>query len=356
MKKYDLVISLGETCLTAMTLSHLNIRTKSYPFDWSAGVIPERAGNAGFLGKINLICNYFKNAFEKEDFKEFNYAQPGEHRFVRNLSTGLQYIHDFPWNVSMDEYFTEFKEKYSRRIKRLYDDIKKSESILFIFIARWSFLPLEDIVKGSELLKSFFADKKINLLILQHDNYMDKFSYKEFYFLKDITYIKYNDYDLMQGRQFGNFVMLRRICCKHILDADYISFLYEDVDNIGLSTKEDVARWSMSKHVLIKIPYIYKEGMSILFNIIPFINEKVPHQNITIKANGKNVGNWNFVFGQEYHSASIDIPKDALMDSDELYLEFFIPNAASPYELELSNDIRTVGIGFIDMIIKKHHN
>ena len=36
-KKYDLIFSLGEACLTATFLKKLSLRAMSTPFDWIAG-------------------------------------------------------------------------------------------------------------------------------------------------------------------------------------------------------------------------------------------------------------------------------------------------------------------------------
>lgn len=352
MKPYDMVMSLGENCLTAISLRELKLCKQSLPFDWSAGVIPEQAGIAGFLGKINLICTFFNNAFEEKDYREYNYAQPGEHRFVRNLRTGLQYIHDFPWEKSIHEYFPEYRNKYERRVKRFYNFIKESNSIIFVFIARSTFLPLEDILEGCKKLEDFFYGKKISFLILQNDEYIDKFSYDIFNLSDSIIYIKYNDFIIDPVRpDLGNFIMVRKILSKFINNAEYFSFLHEDISNIGLSTKKDIIRWSLSKRILLNIQCNYKSDFKIDFNAVPYINEKIRNQPIDILANGRHIANWNFVFGEEMPDTSILINKSLIKNKETLTLEFLIPNAISPHELNISEDVRTVGIGFVDMVI-----
>ena len=56
MKKYDVIIPLGEFCATAIALSDCGIRKASYPFDWNAAET-DICGNCGFIGKIKMICN-----------------------------------------------------------------------------------------------------------------------------------------------------------------------------------------------------------------------------------------------------------------------------------------------------------
>lgn len=105
--KYDLIIPLGEFCATAIALNKCGLRKNAYPFDWSAGVIWEQCGNCGFQGKINLICNNFKEALNLNDLEEFEMPDWNK-KAVKNIETGLQYLHDFPCNKTIEEYYPIF--------------------------------------------------------------------------------------------------------------------------------------------------------------------------------------------------------------------------------------------------------
>lgn len=131
--KYDAIISLGEMCATAMALKESRITLETYPLDWSGGVKWDKCGTCGFMGKIDLICNDFKDAFNLSEF----YGTEPRTRSVLNNKTGLQYTHDFSWDKTVAEYHPEFVVKYHRRVKRLYEKINLSKNILFVFVSRF---------------------------------------------------------------------------------------------------------------------------------------------------------------------------------------------------------------------------
>ena len=69
MKHFDTVISLGQYCMASITLRRLSLQDESMVFDWSAGILPDKCGIGGLEGKVNLICNDFKNFFNLKDLE-----------------------------------------------------------------------------------------------------------------------------------------------------------------------------------------------------------------------------------------------------------------------------------------------
>lgn len=67
LKFYDNIISLGQYCSCSVLLREIGLQDFSFPFDWSAGTL-ECSGKGGLKIKIKLICNDFKNFFDKENF------------------------------------------------------------------------------------------------------------------------------------------------------------------------------------------------------------------------------------------------------------------------------------------------
>lgn len=164
MKYYDYVVSLGGSCYTAVLLRNLNLQGATNVFDWSVGEI----GVGGFSGKIDLICNHFANAFVLDDLEKFFYPDTRIPTWpIRNKKTGLHYIHDFPKSMSIEEYFPTYKQKYLKRVQRLYDSIEKSNNVLFLSIISGEILPIEDIKKAEKIINEIF-NNKIDFLIIQN--------------------------------------------------------------------------------------------------------------------------------------------------------------------------------------------
>lgn len=168
MKYYDLIISLGEVCFTSVTLRKLGLQQYSYPFDWSKGVLWDKCGEMGFIGKVNMIVNNFADAFNLVDLEEFSGDFEHEFKFVRNKKTGLQYIHDFPKDKSLEEEFPYWNTKYQRRVKRLYEKISQSSQVLFVFIALSGVLNEKEIKEAQVKLQKKFKNTSIEILILQN--------------------------------------------------------------------------------------------------------------------------------------------------------------------------------------------
>lgn len=121
---FDLYISLGNNCISAMTLKTLNLRTFSFPFDWLCGVPLEK--------NLDWILKEFKNFLNYSDLSFPEQILKDElHLRVKNITTGTHFLHDFS-NNSLPE-FQSIKQKYERRCERLlYSSI--NQKLLFLYI------------------------------------------------------------------------------------------------------------------------------------------------------------------------------------------------------------------------------
>ena len=127
MKFYDTIIPLGQYCVTSTALSRCHLRKETLPFDWSAGILPE-AGRLGLEVKVKLIANDFQDFFNFEYFENRGNNQENDvqNLWIVNKRTGLQYKHDFSSASPFEAQFEAVKEKYMRRVKRLYEKIEKA--------------------------------------------------------------------------------------------------------------------------------------------------------------------------------------------------------------------------------------
>ncbi len=104
LSDYDVVISLGNKCLSAIALNKLNIRKEAFPFDFIP-TYPE------------IILKYLKN---HDDFfpKKNN---------IKN--------DDLVWfgHYNMNQKYEETKMKFTRRFDRLLNYLKSDKRILFVY-------------------------------------------------------------------------------------------------------------------------------------------------------------------------------------------------------------------------------
>ena len=180
MRSYNAVISLGQYCVTSTALRRLHLFEGSLPFDWSAGILETQCGKGGLSGTVDLICNAFNNFFNFDDFENRGNNQENDvyNLWIVNKRTGLQYKHDFPANKGFEASCEDVKEKYIRRVRRLYDLIDKSNRICFVYIARDSGFEEKYLLEQQLKLAKKFHDKKIDFIYILHDkNLEDPFSF-----------------------------------------------------------------------------------------------------------------------------------------------------------------------------------
>lgn len=344
MYKYDLIISLGSGCHMADTLKRLGITEKTYPFDWSDcdGDASER-----LLKKCNLIKNHFKNALDKKDFVEYHTLEP-KTRGVKNIKTGIHYIHDFPWEKSVKDFFPEFLKKFERRIKRLYEDINNANNILFVYYDISAVMPLKAAKDAIKILKESFPNKKIQLLILLPLISNPNMKYHKIKAgIKDVSLVACSN-------RFGDLktvIFLLSQVLEQALGNDYYSFIMgDDIICSGLSLPEETLRWSNAEMAFFRLQTNLKtEKVCVHIRCIPFVNKKRLTQNVKIMCNGCPIEEMSF---NEYRiqTISVTVPNNN-MGSLDFVFEF--DNLASPKELGLSEDDRKIALGFIDAIISE---
>ena len=114
---YSHIISLGHFCGTASELERVGLRGASYPFDWVISDLD---------GVLSLMENGFK------EFLEVRYMQQSatNRSLFHNTKYDIQFFHDFDKYTPMVQQIDSVREKYDRRIARLYRSIK--EPTLFV--------------------------------------------------------------------------------------------------------------------------------------------------------------------------------------------------------------------------------
>lgn len=230
-RTYDLIIPMGENCACATLLKRANLRKYSLPFDWSGLEDSSNDLTGGLCAKCHLLLNDCKQMLEYDDFEErerkgFDKA----HRFIVNKKTGLRYMHDFVTSSSFDEQYPAYVEKYTRRIERLYSEIKKSGNILIIYnkVMTAKYYRSKDILDPytllgiKSLLKQKWPHKKFDFLILLHDEKISATEYREEHPFSNVTYVYLNNQwphktDYVENEWLGNRDVVLKYLRKHIV-------------------------------------------------------------------------------------------------------------------------------------------
>lgn len=121
IKVYQHVISLGHACAVAHELERHGYREHSGPFDW--------CGSRSLKLRMRLL---------EEDFNPLFVGIQKDHLYQREIPNiylfkdyQIYFVHDFNEYEALDEQIDKVKEKYRRRVKQFYEDIK--EPCLFIY-------------------------------------------------------------------------------------------------------------------------------------------------------------------------------------------------------------------------------
>lgn len=163
-EKFDFVFSIGEDCACAMYLNQSHLRSTSSPFDWLC--------HATFQKRIELLCNNFDGFLIKENMKWFAKPLTGlrdlENDNYEDTATGFYFYHDFKENVPLDTTFEAVKQKYDRRIDRLYKNINKYNKILCVWWSSDKKIDDREIISAQKLISQKF-NKSIYFLIFEND-------------------------------------------------------------------------------------------------------------------------------------------------------------------------------------------
>ena len=119
----------------------------------------------------------------------------------------------------------------------------------------------------------------------------------------------------------------------------------------GFSHSESWGRWTQSGRALLALKGLPTDGpLTLKLTAIGYVNDKLERQRVEILANGQPIGKW-LVTNRQAHVQELTIGANLLDESGKLVLEFKLPDAISPRSLVGGDDIRPLGIGFVELTI-----
>lgn len=131
-RHYDFIFSIGSACSCTEALRGAKLQFSSFPFDWIT--VRDRPGD--IRHKVDAICDDFRNWFNKEDFAYAGTKDWHLKDFYRNMRTGIVFNHEFPKGIPFEVSFPSVRERYDRRIRRLFRCIGSAKSVLMVRIDR----------------------------------------------------------------------------------------------------------------------------------------------------------------------------------------------------------------------------
>lgn len=180
MQKYDLIMPIGSACKTTYNLRQRKLQRESLPFDWI------------WLKDMDVVNAMLRNKFatfllkENLEFKPSNII---DHDIFIDRGADVEFWHDFPYQTDLNRDFDEVKTKYNRRIKRMYENIKAADKIMFFRTVMVKpnhkpedlyddeMIPDETLMRQAAELASLFPGKKVD--IVYANLFLEPHEYKE---------------------------------------------------------------------------------------------------------------------------------------------------------------------------------
>ncbi len=151
IRRFDVVLSLGQSCQVAYQMKRRGLRTKSGPFDWFT--VP-------MAGLFAVLESNFENFMQEENLA---IVENREGKLVvRDETTKIRSLHDFHAPHTIEETWPSFKAKMDRRVNAFRRDIAEAGTVLFI---RYG-ISQDESIRLIEILKQMRNKKPCALLAL----------------------------------------------------------------------------------------------------------------------------------------------------------------------------------------------
>ena len=165
--KYDFVCSIGSDCGCAGHLIRNRLRRASYPLDWVG------TWYNGIISVARLVESNFSGFLQLENLRrEPNPPRAAQddhdHDYYHDVGLCIDLAHDFPVDVPLEEAYPEVREKYDRRISRLYETMRASRRTLLVYWS-WRDCPTSDnALRAAEIFRTKFPEGRIDLLVMRN--------------------------------------------------------------------------------------------------------------------------------------------------------------------------------------------
>lgn len=230
--KFDIIIPMGCYCASAQALKSVKKRSRSLPFDW--------VGPLSFDQAVRFL---------ETGFEGFN----------------LLFLHDFKEVAHFDEEYVQLREKYERRIKRIYQTIRDSKDILYLHVHTPDMmdrLPADEELQAAlERLRKMYPEKNHRLLFVNlAETEEGKTGFEKREIGGGIDYYDcYRDRDAAFDENFPGFVYFKKNV-EAVLKAYKVRKNVKDVmKKFAFKLLDALSRLVPSRRIREKTRMLYKE-------------------------------------------------------------------------------------------------
>lgn len=160
-RRYDCLIPFGFNCAPAHQLKIRKLRRYSLPFDW---LWAENSGDA-LEHNLRLIETRFSGWLQAEHLEYADRRDllgAGGRTSVRDKMAGLTFLHDF-FTMGDPAELEQVREKYARRINRLYTVAGAAGRILLLVFGTSRQLDRERLVDAQARFRKVFPQAEVDI-------------------------------------------------------------------------------------------------------------------------------------------------------------------------------------------------
>lgn len=169
------IIPIGDHCAISIILRELNLRQKSYPFDWVTNI--EQLYDTNIIYNSQLINELTASDNVDEIIKKYIGDAFDNDKKV-NSNNNIWFPHD-------SENIFDIIEKYKRRFIRLKEDLNKKN--IFFLLTRHYYIEEEKFQQISDYLLKYNSESIILFISGTNHKYFENINYKNVIF-KHIEY------------------------------------------------------------------------------------------------------------------------------------------------------------------------
>lgn len=167
LRRYDVVFSIGHCCATARYLRRFSLRTHASPLDWIG------SEHRGFMTYTGYILDDFRGMLDPGFLRKVDAVDEAkddpDNEHYEDVRNGFRYFHDYPVGVPLEKSFPEVEAKYRRRISRFQSILRSGKRVLLVFQTRIDHFEGPEILRRAEEIREKFGNRKIDLLVIEHD-------------------------------------------------------------------------------------------------------------------------------------------------------------------------------------------
>jgi len=188
-KQSKIFISLGMNCAIGFQLEAKKLVEAFFPFDWCI---------SEFESIYRALETDFNGYLQKENLVVLDRPELAAHHYVRDTGYNIMYLHDFSLTGEPLHDYEEVKNKYHRRIARLYHVLTLNKKVYFLRTG----ITKEQAIQLNNLIARKFPKLKYTLVVIdQTEEYKKQWNIKRIknFFLKDFQDPGMNSQELVDG-------------------------------------------------------------------------------------------------------------------------------------------------------------